>query len=116
MGYYPATLFNSTGLSNGADTLGFGGEVAPSSNTGTHTLTDMGSGFFAAQGYTYAAFQDYVSYTTSVNTYVTTPLGTPYPFVTNSNCYSLSVMQQNTREWMYFGGTGYNVNCPYQTQ
>jgi Neprosin len=55
MGYYPASLFNG-GLGNNVDWIGCGGEVFSSLANPELTQDQMGSGFQAEAGWTYAAF------------------------------------------------------------
>jgi len=116
VGYYPSSLFNSAGLLNNFTRIVYGGEVAPSSNTGTHTTTDMGSGTFGALNATAA----------QVNMTYTPPLSDDWYYlpasatetVTNRNCYNLWYINEPTDSgvFMYFGGTGLSAACPYQTQ
>jgi hypothetical protein len=55
MGYYPATLFNG-GLGGKVEWIGIGGEVATDLSNPFQTKDQMGSGWQAQAGWTYAAF------------------------------------------------------------
>ena len=55
-GYYPGSLFNG-GIMNGAEWVGFGGEVYSSLANPAQTKDQMGSGRQAQDGWTKAAFQ-----------------------------------------------------------
>jgi hypothetical protein len=128
LGYYPHSLFNSSGLGAHLTVADFGGEVAPTSQTGTHTTTDMGSGYFPPSGDTthffgYTAYQNQISYTQHVPTptdisYVPVHLTTGFAGITNANCYNLSLVDPGgaTQEEIFFGGAGYSSACPTQTQ
>jgi Neprosin len=62
LGYYPATLFSSVdpahpALGDRANWLGFWGEVYSADADPTRTVSEMGSGRFAEEGWTRACFQ-----------------------------------------------------------
>ena len=61
MGYYPASLFTGknagTTLGDHGEWLGFWGEVYSARSDPTRTTTDMGSGNFAEDEWTWSAFQ-----------------------------------------------------------
>ncbi|GAB4850436.1 hypothetical protein Ancab_029740, partial [Ancistrocladus abbreviatus] len=64
IGYWPQSIFNGGLLTNGADTLSWGGEIYDSSGTGGfHTLTQMGSGHFSHEGYKKACYVRNIFYT-----------------------------------------------------
>ncbi|GAB4824842.1 hypothetical protein Ancab_007711, partial [Ancistrocladus abbreviatus] len=71
IGYWPPSIYNGGALTYGADTISWGGEIYDSSGSGGfNTLTQMGSGHFATEGYTRASYVRDIIYTD--------PNGTPY--------------------------------------
>jgi len=57
IGYYPASLFGGSGLSNYTEWVDFGGEVYSSLANPCSTTDQMGSGRRAEDGWTHAAFE-----------------------------------------------------------
>ncbi|GAB4842378.1 hypothetical protein Ancab_012348, partial [Ancistrocladus abbreviatus] len=57
IGYWLPSIYNGGPLATtGLDTLSWGGEIYDSSgNNGFHTSTQMGSGHFLSEGYSYAS-------------------------------------------------------------
>jgi hypothetical protein len=112
VGYYPRTLFDSNGLRDAADLVDFGGEIVNTSTDGRHTRTDMGSGHWPYEGYSWAAYQRAIRYVDTSNFYQrATGLSRS---VTNNMCYDLD-LQSSTGDWeefFYFGGSGFNSSCP----
>jgi len=104
-GYYPARLFSSgpLGLNSPNVEILFGGE-----NTGSTAQAQMGSGQFADQGFSKAAYQSRLSYWDQ-NGQVHDVAGDEY--VTNGKCYSLarsliSAPPNDAGSYFYFGGPG----------
>jgi hypothetical protein len=109
-GYYPRTLYDTTGIRNQAAKVDFGGEIINSSPSGRHTRTDMGSGYKPASGFGYAAYQRTIRYVNTSNTYATPSLSESR---TKSACYDIDV-STSTGTWQtyfYFGGEGYGSGC-----
>ncbi|GAB2222236.1 hypothetical protein Droror1_Dr00013442 [Drosera rotundifolia] len=102
IGYFPSELF--TNLCYGADRVDWGGQIYDSTGTlGTQTMTQMGSGHIASEGFGKAS---YISGLT-IRTFDSTELATSvlHKTVTAPSCYSL----QQSDDVVYFGGPG----CPY---
>jgi len=109
-GYYPRTLYDTTGIRNQAAKVDFGGEIINSSPSGRHTRTDMGSGYKPASGFGYAAYQRTIRYVSTSNVYSTPSLTESR---TKSACYDIDVTT-STGTWktyFYFGGEGYGTGC-----
>jgi hypothetical protein len=109
-GYYPRTLYDTSGIRNQAAKVDFGGEIINSSPSGRHTKTDMGSGYKPASGFGYAAYQRTIRYVNTSNTYATPSLTESR---TKSACYDIDV-STSTGTWktyFYFGGEGYGTGC-----
>ncbi|WP_374562967.1 neprosin family prolyl endopeptidase [Ideonella sp.] len=110
-GYYPRTLYDTSGIRNQAAKVDFGGEIINSSPSGRHTKTDMGSGYKPASGFGYAAYQRTIRYVNTSNVYTTPSLTETR---TKSACYDIDVAT-STGAWktyFYFGGEGYGTGCP----
>ncbi|MGK3967343.1 neprosin family prolyl endopeptidase [Sorangium sp. So ce118] len=115
IGYYPGTLFDTTGLRSQASHVAVQGEVADSSILST-TTTDMGSGSFASSGFGSAAYMRQITYFTAANGGSPTKYTSPTLKVTNSNCYDhVSGFSSTDPFWLshfFFGGPGHNPSCP----
>jgi hypothetical protein len=112
VGYYPATLFNSNGLADHANTIDFGGEIIDGRNGGRHTNTDMGSGAFPSEGWQKAAYQRRIQYVDLKNVYQSPALSGSR---NSSGCYDIALFNDTSAngwgQYFYFGGPGYNANC-----
>ncbi len=109
-GYYPRTLYATSGIRNQAAKVDFGGEIVNTSPSGRHTRTDMGSGYQPANGFGYAAYQRTIRYVNTSNVYSTPSLTESR---TKSACYDIDV-GTSTGTWktyFYFGGEGYGTGC-----
>jgi hypothetical protein len=119
-GYYPhckggqwyapcpnGTLFSASGIRDQANRLDWYGEIYDSSAPNP-TSTDMGSGRFASEGWSRAAYFRNLTYFWAPNTYWWWNSGSP--FATDSACYSVSSAlyssDPNYHNWYYFGGPG----------
>lgn len=111
-GYYPREKFDAYGLRDNAATIDFGGEIIDSRPGGRHTSTDMGSGYFPARGFGYAAFQRGLKYIDTSN-YLVNATGLT-PTRTDFYCYDIALKFSWDAAWgnyFYFGGSGYNTDC-----
>lgn len=104
IGYYPDSLYGSGPLSTGqAGTYQFGGETY----TAGTSWPQMGSGWWAAGGYGYAAFQNSVYYFDPADVIYSANLFRQS--VTNPNCYTFDNHPGdgvNTVTYFFFGGPG----------
>ncbi|RVX11402.1 hypothetical protein CK203_019676 [Vitis vinifera] len=109
-GYWPSNLF--THLAANATLVEWGGEVFNSKPNGAHTSTQMGSGRFAQEGNGKASYFRNLGLVDSNN-----DINPPQSISTqadNSNCYNINLLNNND-DWgthFYFGGPGFNPNCP----
>jgi hypothetical protein len=101
IGYYPDTLFRGGALTSHATEIDYGGEVV-----GTTTFPPMGSGHFANDGWTEAAYQRTIGYWTPLGGAMINASLTPsqsWP-----NCYTAQVAKYGSPwfETLWFGGPG----------
>ncbi|XP_076885042.1 protein neprosin-like [Bidens hawaiensis] len=110
MGYWPRTLF--TDLQDHATTVEYGGEVSSELNFDSrHTTTGMGSGHFQNEGFGKAAFIRNLEVVDSDNTL--REVSNLNTFAESPNCYGVQSGYNGVwRNYIYFGGPGYNPNCP----
>lgn len=79
---------------------------------GGHTLTQMGSGHFAEEGFKKAAYFNSIEYIDKSNYPITPFLHNLEATVTRPECYNLNV--GSSRRWgtyFFYGGPGYNPQC-----
>ncbi|GMH15997.1 hypothetical protein Nepgr_017838 [Nepenthes gracilis] len=105
VGYWPASIYNS--ITNGADTVEWGGEIYDSSGTGGfHTTTQMGSGHFPTEGYGKAS---YVRDLQCVDTYgnvISPPANSFQGIAPAPNCYNYQFQQGSSELYLFYGGPG----------
>jgi hypothetical protein len=65
IGYYPASLFSSSGLRNRAEKVAFYGEIVDSGKDSISTWTDMGSGYWPSFGWKWSAYMSNLRYQSS---------------------------------------------------
>ncbi|MFK5969535.1 MAG: neprosin family prolyl endopeptidase [Candidatus Marithrix sp.] len=109
VGYYPTSLFDTTGIKNNATRVDYGGEILDRQTGGLHTGTDMGNGQFPVSGN--AAYQRSLEYMDTSGTIQPTTSLTA--LIDDSLCYDL-VLDSNATWGQFFnyGGRGYhNPNC-----
>jgi hypothetical protein len=108
VGYYPASLFSSTGLRNGGSYLQFGGEVYVTKTT-SHSTTDMGSGAFPSKGRNWAASIRNVKYIDTADQYIS--WAPPTAGITNGQCYTASKTTSGHAwaPYLLYGGRGYGT-------
>jgi hypothetical protein len=105
VGYYPASLFATTGLRSKSDKVSWYGEVVDDGD-GVDSYTDMGSGQFPSAGWRYAA------YMRNLEVVTTTGASLAYngvAWVSNASNYDIDTHFTNTGSWgsyMYYGGPG----------
>lgn len=110
MGYFPNSLFNSTGLASHAARVSMGGEIVDL-HSSRHTKTDMGTGRFPSEGWRKAAYIRNMRVKDSLTTYQNFAVDGSFE---EPGCYN--VLPVNGGSWgryIYYGGPGYHVvNCP----
>ncbi|XP_076894068.1 protein neprosin-like [Bidens hawaiensis] len=108
IGYWPSSLF--TDLRGHATTIEYGGEVF-STNLGSHTSTQMGSGHFPNEGYKKAAYARNLEVINYYNQLVDAP--NLMTSAEKPNCYDVQSGFNNVwRNYIFFGGSGHSPNCP----
>lgn len=113
MGYYPSSLFASTGMRDRAEVVQWGGEVFDAAGHPGTSGTDMGSGRFPWEGFGRAAYMRNLMLQID-------PAGTLAPFVgptiaDRTDCYDIKFNPAAAGAWGYnffWGGTGRNGACP----
>jgi Neprosin len=111
-GYYPRTLYDSSGMRDQADRVSFGGEIVNTWPSGRHTKTDMGSGYKPSAGFGYAAYQRTIRYVDTSNTYTKPTL---IEWRANAGCYDIDSFYASGdwKTYFYIGGEGYDSSiCP----
>ena len=103
IGYYPDSIYKGGALASHATEIDYGGEVV-----GTTSFPGMGSGHFASEGWTKAAYQRTIGYWTPaggamVNANLTPSASWP-------SCYTAQVIMYASPwfETLWFGGPGGN--------
>jgi Neprosin len=108
MGYYPATLYNSAGLRDGAASVDWGGEIVDDGDTHPEpTATAMGSGHFPAEGWQHAAYMRNLAYQADTAGTMNPIQG--YPSVTNPAAYQIAADFSGSSSWgsdFFWGGPG----------
>jgi hypothetical protein len=116
MGYYPASLFSASGLLNGSDRTDWGGEIVDAVSVPGTTATQMGSGRWPVEGFSWSAYARNLSYQSD-------PAGgmSRYQGFTNMShpgCYGIAedfVSAGSWQSFFYYGGLGkspLNPGCP----
>jgi hypothetical protein len=110
LGYYPGSLFNL--INGGGCEARWYGEVYDPTPT-VWTATDMGFGFLANAGYSFAATVRNPSYVSSGTTYWPDGASTMLPI--DTLCYSKTALAMSASPWdryFYIGGPGGNgIGC-----
>ncbi|TMW85423.1 hypothetical protein EJD97_023180 [Solanum chilense] len=111
VGYWPSFLFSH--LQEHASMIQFGGEIVNSRSSiqGLHTLTQMGSGHFADEGYGKASYFRNLQVVDWDNNLV--PLSNLHLLADHPNCYDIKAAKNSVwGDYFYYGGPGRNSNCP----
>ncbi|XP_047316841.1 uncharacterized protein LOC124920400 [Impatiens glandulifera] len=111
VGYWPDVLFSH--LRSHASMVQFGGEIVNrrSSNGGSHTSTEMGSGHFGDEGFGKASYFRNLQVVDWDNNLL--PLSNIHLLADHPNCYDIKAGKNNVwGNYFYYGGPGKNVNCP----
>ncbi|KAI8528220.1 hypothetical protein RHMOL_Rhmol12G0133700 [Rhododendron molle] len=109
VGYWPSFLF--THLRNHANMVQFGGEVVNTRPSGTHTLTQMGSGHFSGEGFGKSSYFRNLQVVDWDNSLI--PVSNLRVLADHPNCYDIRGGINNVwGNYFYYGGPGRNVRCP----
>jgi hypothetical protein len=113
IGYYPASLYSTTGLRSQASRLDWGGEVVDSADHAGTTDTDMGNGHWPYEGWQHCAYMNNLRYQSTTSGAMSDYNGSAaseYPA-----CYGIDAHMQSGSSWgsyFWWGGSGRNANCP----
>jgi hypothetical protein len=114
IGYYPASLFSTSGLRSQADKIAWYGEIV---NAGSHagtTATDMGNGHWPYEGWQHCAYMSHLYYQSSTGGALSR-YNPGSVYATNDQCYDIEGHFNNTGSWgpyFWWGGSGRNSGCP----
>ena len=113
IGYYPARLYNASGLANEAESVKWFGEIVDSAGDPATTRTDMGNGHWPYEGWQHCAFMNNLRYQSSTGGGMSRYKGTGW--ATHPSCYDVETHFDNTDNWgsyFWWGGSGRNSQCP----
>ena len=112
VGYWPRSRFDANGLRDQGDRVDFGGEIVNTRTDNRHTRTDMGSGGWPYEAFSFTAYQRNIKYV-DVSNFYRSATGLS-PSATNNNCYDIDLVESNGSwgVYFYFGGSGFNSSCP----
>ncbi|NGO14916.1 neprosin family prolyl endopeptidase [Streptomyces sp. HC44] len=113
IGYYPASLYATTGLRSQASSVSWYGEVVDSGSDPATTRTDMGSGHWPYEGFGYCAYMNNLQYQSGTDGTMTRYSGSTW--ASNPNCYTVEGHFADTGSWQsyqWWGGSGRNSQCP----
>ena len=108
IGYYPNGLYGAGPMASNATRVLFGGEVSYDNDVSSQSL-QMGSGAGAAAGWSKAAYQRAVAYTTTSNQNYW--MNTATLRETHPSCYTINRINTSSAAWgtyFYFGGASCN--------
>jgi Neprosin len=114
IGYYPASLFSTSGLLSQADKIAWYGEVVDSGGHAGTTATDMGNGHWPYEGWQHCAYMSHLYYQSS-NGGALARYNPSSVYATSSLCYDIEDHFNNTGSWgpyFWWGGSGRNSSCP----
>ena len=108
VGYYPNSLYSSTGLADKNARIDFGGELVNDQTNGVNTSTQMGSGAFPSAGFQYAAYIKKIQYLDMSFNYqnaASLSPGVSFPYLWDMSAVTYS-SDPNWLTYFYFGGPG----------
>ncbi|GLJ20830.1 hypothetical protein SUGI_0379760 [Cryptomeria japonica] len=109
VGYWPAFLFSH--LADHASMIQWGGEIVNTRPGGVHTSTQMGSGHFAAEGFSKASYFRNLQVVDWDNSLI--PLTNLQVLADHPECYDIQGGVNNKwGNYFYYGGPGRNPKCP----
>jgi hypothetical protein len=114
IGYYPASLFNSSGLRDQAGKIAWYGEVVDSGNHAGTTATDMGNGHWPYEGWQRCGYMSHLYYQSSTGGALSR-YNPSSVYATDELCYDIEGHFDNTGSWgpyFWWGGSGRNSACP----
>lgn len=114
IGYYPASLYSTSGLRSQASSVAWYGEIVDSDAHAGTTRTDMGNGHWPYEGWQHCAYMSNLRYQSSTGG-GTSKYDGGSGWESHPSCYGLETHFANTDSWgsyFWWGGSGKNANCP----
>jgi hypothetical protein len=114
IGYYPASLFSTSGLRSQADKIAWYGEIVDAGSHAGTTATDMGNGHWPYEGWQHCAYMSHLYYQSSTGGALSR-YNPGSVYATNDQCYDIEGHFNNTGSWgpyFWWGGSGRNSGCP----
>jgi hypothetical protein len=114
IGYYPASLFSTTGLRNEAEKVAWYGEIVDSGDHAGTTETDMGNGHWPYEGWQHCAYMANLAFQSNVNGAMSR-YNPSSVYGSHPSCYGIEGHFDNTGSWgpyFWWGGSGKNSQCP----
>lgn len=108
LGYYPASLFNSSGLRSQAEKIAFYGEIVDAASHSGETHTDMGSGYWPEYRWPYAAYAHNLRYQHDTAGHLT-GYNADSEFASDPDLYDLETHMNSGSTWgsyFWLGGPG----------
>ena len=113
IGYYPASLYSTSGLRTHASAVGWWGEIVDSDDHSGTTRTDMGNGHWPYEGWQHCAYMNNLEYQSSTGGGMSKYDGSAW--ASHPKCYGVEGHFDNTGSWgsyFWWGGSGKNSQCP----
>lgn len=107
IGYYPASLFKTSGLRSQAEGVYFYGEIVDSGADSHSSWTDMGSGYWPDRRWTWSAYMSNLRYQSNTGGAMSRYSGSPWE--SNPDEYGIEPHFDNTGSWgsyCWVGGPG----------
>lgn len=107
IGYYPASLFNTSGLQSQAEKVAFYGEIVDSGSDSGSSWTDMGSGYWPGSHWTWSAYMSNLRYQSGTGGSMSAYSGSTWE--SNPGEYGIEPNFANTGSWgsyCWLGGPG----------
>jgi hypothetical protein len=107
IGYYPASMFNPSGLRSKAGKVSFYGEIVDSKKDGVSSRTDMGSGYWPQYGWPWSAYMCNLRYQSKKDGSMSRYLGQVWE--SNPNEYGIQPLFNSNTAWesyCWVGGPG----------
>ncbi len=114
IGYYPASLFSTSGLRSQAGKIAWYGEIVDAGSHAGTTATDMGNGHWPYEGWQRCSFMSHLYYQSSTSGALSR-YNPSSVYATNDQCYDIEGHFNNTGSWgpyFWWGGSGRNSGCP----
>jgi Neprosin len=114
IGYYPASLFSTSGLRNQAEKCAWYGEIVDSGSHAGTTRTDMGNGHWPYEGWQHCAYMSNLAFQSGTGGQMARYNPTSV-YASHPKCYGIEGHFANTGSWgpyFWWGGSGKNSQCP----